>query len=110
MTALDDYIQMSGTVAQILSPETDSENSLVQRVMLTNLNATGSAHGADIITDPTALLMVRILNVEHQIPFNVGEPITIKGKYVRRAPQELGLIHSTHAPSGFIRYKGRIYR
>lgn len=109
MSNLDDYIQMSGTVQSVLTPDRDAEGLLIQRVILINLSPSGSSDSRPII-DSKALLMVRIINAHSSIPFAPGHPITVKGKYVRQSPNELSIVHSTHAPLGFIRYDGKIYR
>lgn len=102
-----DYIQLSGTVHRLFPSEKDANGYTVLKVMLSNLVASGATNAK---VDTNALLMIRILNEFVIPPFTPGHPITIKGVYVQMGPEELSIIHSTHAPLGFIRYDGQIYR
>ena len=103
----DVLVEVTGTIVAVDSLQFDpSVNQYIQKVILTNANAVNH-----VITIPDrVLIMVRLTSNIDPIPFHVNDPITVKGFFKRSPTGFLSYMHKTHAPSGYIRYNGKVYR
>jgi hypothetical protein len=101
-------IELSGTISNIMPYEIDVRGQNVQRILLNNVNT--SHPNPNVQINPTVLVIVRTIPTV-TIPFAIGEPITCKGKYEAASPySRLPTLTYVHAPNGFVRYHGTIYR
>lgn len=100
-------IELTGTITTVYPVEHDGRSGqFIQKLILDNAIAVQTVE-----TIPMKLLIViKVHDAESPIPFLVNHPITVKG-FFRRLPQDfLSFVHRVHAPSGFIRYDGKVYR
>ena len=100
-------LTMSGTIESVFAPELDIvlnhqvQNVVVNNVMTTNRSTNVPNH---------ILFTLRVLQTDIPIDFSIGKPITIKGMLHRRSADFISVVTHTHAPTGFIRYDGKIYQ
>ena len=105
-TKSDELIQVIGTIAIVEPLSLDpSTGQYVQKVVIQNALAVNNP----INLPPRLLITVRVIGNSNPIPFRVNDPITVKGFYKQLPPDFLSYMYNTHAPSGYIRYSGKIY-
>jgi len=101
---VEPLIEIIGTIVVVQPPTFDMRfGQYTQKLILENC----------LGNNTTEVIPSRILVMSKSIdpiPFIVGDPITVKGMFKSLPPGELSYIYSTHAPQGYIRYKGRILR
>jgi hypothetical protein len=104
---MDPLVEVSGTITTVYPMEHDGRrNQYIQKIIVDNAQVT---HG--IVQVPLRLLfVVKVPDVENPIPFQVNHTITAKGFFRRRSSDFLSFLHTIHAPSGYIRYDGKVYR
>ena len=107
MASSDTLLELSGTITTVYPVEHDGRlNQLVQKVILDNCQVTSG-----ITTVPLRLLLiVKVPDADAPIPFKVNHSLTAKGLFKRMPSDFLSYLHTVHAPSGYLRYDGKIYR
>jgi hypothetical protein len=106
-TSSDTLLELSGTITTIYPIEHDRRtDQYIQKLIIDNAQVT---HG--ITTVPLrVLIIIKVTDTESPIPFQLNHPITAKGFFRRESSDFLSFLHMVHAPSGYIRYNGKIYR
>lgn len=100
-------VQVTGTIESVFPCTQDfTHNHVIQQIVLQNVMAVNNT----INLPARILLMVRMLNTNDPIPFTVNYPITVKGLFTRRHNDFISYITHCHAPTGFIRYNGKVYK
>ncbi len=98
----NEIIEVYGVIATIFP--VDMDNS--QKIIIDNAAVLNSI----VQVEPRILLIVKQPFFDN-IDFKVGLPITAKGVFSRRKSADfLSILHTAHAPIGFIRYDGKVYR
>ena len=107
MVAIDEgIIEATGTIATIYPVEHDGSSQWVMKLILENVHVLNNIAGMDA----SVLAIVSMNAAFPPIPFELNSPITVKGILSHRKPGQLSVLHTLHAPVGFIRYRGKIYR
>lgn len=103
----DELIEVIGTIVVVQPLEFEpSANQYIQKIILSNAIAVNHV----INLPDRVLVLVRLTGNTDPIPFRVNDPITVKGFFKRLPSDSLSYLHTTHAPSGYIRYDRKIYR
>lgn len=99
-------IDVSGTIQMIMPIETDMYLNKSQRIIIVNATTTNR----NVQVQPTVVVLMKT-DPSIVIPFKTGDPITIRGTYLPpSSPNQLATMSNAHAPTGFVRYSGRVYR
>lgn len=98
--------EVTGTISIVYPVEIDQYAHMVQKIVIDNAVALNS----NTTVGPRVLLIVKVSEFEDVIDFTVGSAITAKGSLNRGNANFLDTLHTIHAPTGYIRYKGKIYR
>ena len=98
-------ITLYATIKSIL-PRRTVAGGTEQDVLLANVTTTDK----NVQVNPVIQMIVK-LDTAVSIPFAVGDPITVRGTYDSSTNNaaRLAVVRHVHAPTGFIRYKGRVY-
>ena len=100
----DPLIQVIGTIVVVQPPSVDIHGSqYVQKIIISNTMAVNN-----VINVPDRILV--ITKSTGVIPFKVNDPITVMGFFSRQFSGELSYMYGVHAPQGYLRYSGRIFR
>jgi hypothetical protein len=100
----DEEIEIIGTIV-VIEPVTFEQNHCLQRIVIGNARTVNNTVGI-----PSTVLLVARVSAEHQcIPFQLNDPVTVKGTFKRLSRDFLSYIYNAHAPLGYIRYNGKIY-
>jgi len=99
-------IEVSGTVMVVYPIEFDSIGNGVQKLIINNV----SCNTHTIQTESKLLLVVKVADTRNPLVFTLTDPITVRGYYFKRTFDFLSVIHTVHAPIGFVRYKGKVYQ
>lgn len=100
----DPLIQVVGTIVVVQPPTIDKQSTqYVQKIILDNVMAVNN-----VINLPDQLLV--ITKSTGVIPFKVNDPITVMGFFSRQLSGGLSYMYGVHAPQGYLRYSGRIFR
>jgi hypothetical protein len=97
--------QVTGTIVQVYAPVRVG-GVILQQLVLENV--TGNRNNTGIPS--RVLVLVNLEGSAAPIDFRVNEPITVKGTFVQATRDALATIHTTHAPVGYVRYNGMVYR
>lgn len=99
-------VEISGTIAQVLPMEVDMRGDFVQRLILNNVTTISRV----VQVNSRVILLVRT-DPMVTIPFQINDPISVRGRYEPAlGVTNLPVISFAHAPTGFIRYNGKVYR
>jgi hypothetical protein len=104
---MSNYIEIYATIASVMPAERDFKGDYTQRLLLTNV----TTRNRTIQVNAQVILYVRF-DASMPITFSVGNPITAMGIYNPAAGNISHLPSMTfaHAPTGYVRYAGKIFR
>ena len=105
-TSINDIFEITGTIITVYPTEVDKNGNFLQKVILANANGINT----NIIIGSRVLVLVKFQQYDDLIEFKVNDPITVKGHFVKGNNNFLDTIHTVHAPTGYLRYNGKIYR
>ena len=99
-------VEVSATIRTVYPIESDFKGDNVQKLLLSN--ASTATRGAQV--NPQMVLVVRT-DPSITIHFAAGDPIVARGRYDPGAGiGQLPTLQYAHAPTGFIRYNGQVFR
>lgn len=103
---MNELIEITGTITDVLPLQLDGKGFIVHDVILDNVTSIRN----NTLIRSRVHLIARVLQTEGAIDFKVNNPITVRGVFLPGNQDTLDTIHMAHAPNGFIRYSGKIYR
>lgn len=98
-------IEIFATISAIYPVELSRFGTFEQKILVDNATTINTV----LPVDSRILVVVRYSKKEDVISFEVNKPITVRGNYTS-ASTAIKMIHHTHAPLGYIRYSGKVYR
>lgn len=104
---MDPVVQIIGTVTSVYPPvpSDDGTATFTQKLIVSNVTA-----AANTRRHVDSRVVVSVKTSQEPIDFKEGTPISIRGIYEKPVTTDyMPLMHSVHAPLGWIRYNGRIY-
>jgi len=101
----DKLVEITGTITTIEPPSIGASDVFHQRLLLENAQPVNVA-----VALPRKLLLTVQYPIGSTIPFQLGTPITAKGFFRQSSADSLSYMYNLHAPAGYIRYNGKIYR
>lgn len=100
----DPLIEVVGTIMTVEPFVYDTASHLyIHRLILENCMVVNN-----VINVPSRILIM--IRSTDAISFKVNDPITVKGFFKRQKEDSLSYMYSVHAPQGYIRYSGRVFR